>query len=147
MPRPYSEDLRSRVIMKRDEGKTVMEIVNELNVKKTFVYDIIKIHTATGSVKPKQAAGGRPPVIDETELLQIEALIYETPDITLAEIKETLNLSASISVICNAINNKLDLRYKKRPCLTADKTERMYKKPENAGKMTNQKWTPQNLSF
>ena len=39
MPRPYSEDLRSQVIRKRDEGKTVMEIVNESNVRKTFVYD------------------------------------------------------------------------------------------------------------
>ena len=113
MPRPYSEDLRSRVIRKRDEGKTVMEIVNELNVRKTFVYDMLKLHIATGSVKPKEAAGGRPPAIDETELLEIEALIYETPDITLGEIKENLNLDASISTICNAINNKLNLRYKK----------------------------------
>ena len=90
-----------------------MEIVNELNVRKTFVYDMLKLQTATGLVKPKEAAGGRPLAIDETELLEIEALIYETPDITLEEIKENLSLDASISTICNAINNKLDLRYKK----------------------------------
>ena len=114
MPRPYSQDLRSRVIKKRDEGKSVPEIVKELNVKKTFVYDMLKLHTVTGSVKPKQATGGRPPAINETELLQIEALIDETPDVTLAEIKETLKLGASISVICNAINHKLNLRYKKK---------------------------------
>ena len=113
MAKPYSIDLRNRVISKHNEGKTVSEIANELNVKKTFVYDMLTLFKTTGSVACKPASGGRKPTIDEERLLQIEALIIETPDITLQEIKDALGLTISISVICDAINKKLNFRLKK----------------------------------
>jgi len=113
MAKPYSIDLRKRVITKQSEGKSVAEIANELNVKKTFVYDMMSLFKETGSVEPKPASGGRKPAIDDECLLQIEALVMETPDMTLQEIKDELGLTVSISVICNAINKKLNLRYKK----------------------------------
>jgi transposase len=113
MAKPYSLDLRRRVISKHNEGKTVSETVNELNVKKTFVYDMLALFKDTGSVEPKPASGGRKPTIDEECLLQIEALVIETPDITLQEIKDALGLNISISVICDALNKKLNLRLKK----------------------------------
>jgi transposase len=125
MAKPYSEDIRNRVIRKRNEGKTVAQIMSELDVKQTFVYDMLKLYVATGSVAPKQANGGRPRSISEEELLQIETLITETPDITLAEIKDTLSLSASISRICDAVNYRIKMPYKKRHSLIRDKTERM----------------------
>jgi len=110
---PYSIDLRERVILKYNEGKSVLEIVNELNVKKSFVYNILRLYKETRSVAPKPANGGRNPEITEEILLQIEALIMETPDITLHEIKNELGLSRSISGICDAINKRLKLRLKK----------------------------------
>ena len=113
MARPYSIDLRDRVIKKHNEGKNVSEIANELNVKKTFVYDMLALYKTTGSVEPKPHTGGRKPTIDEECLLRIEALVLETPDITLQEIKDALGLTISISIICDALNKKLNLRLKK----------------------------------
>jgi transposase len=113
MGKPYSLDLRKRVIQKREEGKLIREIVAELNVKETFVYDMLRMYKTTGSVEAKPPTGGRKPTITKELLSQIEALIIETPDITLQEIKDELGLTVALSVICNAINKKLNLRYKK----------------------------------
>jgi len=125
MPKPYSEDLRRRVIDKTNEGKTVKQIMDELGVKETFVYAMRKLHKDTGSVAPKKPSGGRPQSISETQLAQIKMLVLETPDITLAEVKEELSLSASISRICDAINYKLNLPLKKRHSLIQGKIEKM----------------------
>ena len=54
MARPYSQDLRKRVILKREQGKTVREIAVELNTSRMFVYDMLKLYKATGSLKPKE---------------------------------------------------------------------------------------------
>jgi len=113
MGKPYSMDIRSRVIMKHEEGKRVSEIASELNVKSAFIYDMLRLFRETGSVEPKPATGGRKAAINEDVLLQLATLIQETPDMTLQEIKDELGLSVSISVICDTINKKLNLRYKK----------------------------------
>ena len=88
-------------------------IAAELDVKKTFVYDMIALYDATGSVEPKPATGGRKPAIDEDALMQMEAIVTETPDITLQELKDEMGLSVSLSVICDTLNKKLNLRFKK----------------------------------
>jgi transposase len=113
MAKSYSIDLRNRVILKHKEGKTISEISNELSVKKTFIYNMLELYRKTGFVEPKPHTGGRKPTLDEERLLQIEALIIETPDITLQEIKDALGLTISLSIICDAVNKKLNLRLKK----------------------------------
>ena len=99
--------------------------MSELSVKKTFVYDMMNLYATAGSVEAKAATGGRRPSLDERELLQIEELVLETPDITLREVKDALNLNVSLNTICNAKNHKLNLRRKKRHSLTQGKTEKM----------------------
>jgi transposase len=143
MPKPYSIDLRKRVIQKHEEGKSVSEIERELNVKTTFVYDMPGLHKTTGSVEAKPAAGGRKPGITDGVLSQMEALILETPDMTLQEIKDRLGLTVSLSVICDAINKKLNLRYKKKRFSTRGKTMTMHGKRVKAGQTAKAKCPPQ----
>ena len=47
MPKPYSMDIRTRVIKKHLAGKSVIEITKELEVKATFVYDTIFLYKTT----------------------------------------------------------------------------------------------------
>ena len=101
------------MIKKHIDGKSVSEITNELDVKPTFVYDTLSLYRSTGSVEPKPASGGRKPYLDDEKQQQIKALIQETPDLTLQEIKDILSLDISISVLCDTINKKLKLNYKK----------------------------------
>jgi transposase len=113
MPRAYSLDLRQRVIEKRRAGKNVTEIITELNVSKTFVYDMIALEKETGEISPRKGKPGRKASINETDLERMRLEILKKPDITLEELKETLKLNVAISTICDAINYRLDLRYKK----------------------------------
>ena len=113
MPRPYSADIRTRVVKKHLEGKKAKEIAKELDVKHTFVYDMLSLYKSTGSVEPKPASGGRQPYLDDEKQQQIAALIRDTPDLTLQEIKDKLSLDISISVLCDTINKKMNLYYKK----------------------------------
>jgi transposase len=113
MARAYSLDLRQRVIEKAKTGKSVIDIVTELNVSKTFVYDMLALEKETGKVTPRRGNPGRKTSINEIDLERIRLEIMKKPDITLEEIKESLSLSAAISTICDAINYRLDLRYKK----------------------------------
>jgi len=114
MAKAYSEDLRKRVIDKSKLGKAVSEITGELMVSKTFVYDMITLDKETGGISPRKGKPGRKPSISEADLERLRQEIMTTPDITLEEVKETLGLSVAISTICDAINYKLDLRYKKK---------------------------------
>ena len=113
MPKPYTQDIRTRVITKHKAGKTVEEIANELSVSLRFVYEMLRLYKITGSVEAKTATGGRKPYLNEERLEQIAVLVQESPDLTLEEIKEELSLDISISVICDAINKKLKLNMKK----------------------------------
>ena len=106
-------DIRTRVIKKHLEGKKATEIAKELDVKPTFIYDTLSLHKRTGCVEPKPASGGRKPYLDDEKQQQIAALIQETSDLTLQEIKDELSLDISISVLCDTINKKLNLNYKK----------------------------------
>ena len=114
MPKPYSMDIRTRVIKKHLEGKSASEIASELDVKLTFVYDMLFLYKSAGTVEPKPASGGRKPYLDDEKQQQTETLIQETPDLTLQEIKDILELDISISVLCDTINKKLKLNYKKK---------------------------------
>ena len=118
MPMPYSIDIRKRVIAKHECGKSATEICKELEVGKTFVYEMLKQQEINGSIEPKAASGGRKPYLDEEKQQQIASLILETPDMTLQEIKDELSLEISISVLCDTINKKLNLKYKKKLYLT-----------------------------
>ena len=113
MAKAYPIEIRNRVIKKYNEGKTVEEIASELSVGQRFVFEMLRLNKAGVPLDPKPRSGGRKPTLDEEKLAEIEALVLETPDITLQEIKETMGLSISISIICDAINKKLKLRLKK----------------------------------
>ena len=110
MAKAYPIEIRNRVIRKYNEGKTVAEIVSELSVGQRFVFEMLRLHKTGVSLEPKPRSGGRKPTLDEEKLAEIEALVLETPDITLQEIKESMGLSISISIICDAINANQELK-------------------------------------
>lgn len=59
MPAPISLDLRVRVILKRESGKTIDVIAEELMISVSSVKRIIKLKRESGDVKPKAMGGDR----------------------------------------------------------------------------------------
>jgi transposase len=84
MTRPYSADLRVRVVAAVDEGATRHEAAERFGVS---VSSAVRWHQAwryEGTIEAKPYGGSRSPLEDHAE--ELLALIEEQPDLTLDEI-------------------------------------------------------------
>ena len=83
MTKPYSADLRVRVVEAVDEGATRHEAAERFGVS---VSSAVRWHQAwrhEGTIEVKRYGGSRSPLEDHAE--EILAVIEEQPDLTLAE--------------------------------------------------------------
>ena len=102
MTRPYSLDLRERVVQHVAAGQSARAVADTFAVSPSFVVKLSQYWRKQGSVAPRRQGGDhRSQAIEEHRdwLLQ---QVTETPDLTLAEIRDRLGergLPASISAI------------------------------------------------
>jgi transposase len=89
MAKPYSEDLRRRVIEAIDGGATIPEVVEQCGVSISSVVRFLKLHRDTGSVSAAKFGGYKEFMLAAHEEL-VRKLIEEQADITLAELKARL---------------------------------------------------------
>ena len=59
MPRPYSLDLRERILKNYDDGTPIEDIVQQFAVSRSTLYSYIKQRRETGNVAPKEYKRGR----------------------------------------------------------------------------------------
>ena len=118
MGKPYSEDLRARVVVAEQDGATIPETAERLGVSISSVVRFRRLHRETGSVGPAKFGGYKGYALAAHEDL-VRQLVAEQPDITLAEIKAVL-ASDKVTVGQSSISrflHHLNLRFKK----TADR--------------------------
>lgn len=108
-----------------DEGIKVSEISKVVRVSQSAIYRLLQKERDTGSIEPTYQNSGRKSEVDAEKLATIDTLISENPDITLSEIKESMNLSIQKSEISNIIRIKLGFRFKKRWYMPVNATEQM----------------------
>jgi transposase len=89
MAKPYSEDLRTRVVEAIDTGATIPEVADQCGVSISSVVRFLKLHRDTGSVSAAKFGGYKEFVLAAHEGL-VRKLIAEQPDIPLAELKVRL---------------------------------------------------------
>jgi transposase len=90
MPRPYSSDLRSRVIAACEEGERPSAVARRFRVARASVYLWLQQWREEGRCQAKRHCGGPKPVIhDETEAALIR-LVQADNDLTLAEYRDRL---------------------------------------------------------
>jgi transposase len=102
MTRPYSVDLRERVVQHLAAGQSVRAVAATFAVSASFVVKLSQHWRRDGSVAPRAQGGDHrsQPIEEHGDWLLQQ--IAETPDLTLAEIRQRLSgrgLAASISVI------------------------------------------------
>ena len=105
-----------------ESGIKVSDAAKAYCVNRSTVTRLIRQMKETGSVEPKTYLRGRKPSLSEEDLQNIDNLLQEQPDITISEIKETLNLSVCEETIRKAVL-KLGYVYKKKS-LHASEQER-----------------------
>jgi transposase len=89
MGKPYSEDLRVRVVEAAQDGATIPETAEQLGVSISSVVRFRRLHRETGSVSPAKFGGYKGYALAAHEEL-VRRLVAERPDITLAALKAVL---------------------------------------------------------
>jgi transposase len=89
MAKPYSEDLRRRVVETINGGATIPDAAEQCGVSISSVVRFLRLHRDTGSVGAAKFGGYKTFVLAAHEEL-VRSLIKEQPDITLAELETRL---------------------------------------------------------
>jgi transposase len=125
MAKPYSDDLRERVVAAIEVGYTREEVAELYNLALSTVGGFIRRKRETGHVSPAKFGGYKTfTLAPHTDL--VKELVAEQPDITLAELKSRL-ARHKVEVSQSAIHRflcHLKLTFKKRVFAPPSKTER-----------------------
>lgn len=105
-----------------ENGTKVTDAAKAYCVDRSTVNRLIRQMKETGSIEPKTYLRGRKPSLTEEDLQNIDNLLKEQPDLTIREIKETLDLPACEETVRKAVL-KLGYVYKKKS-LHASEQER-----------------------
>lgn len=111
---PLSNDLRKRILDAVDhrEGSR-RKLAERFSVNPSTITRLLQLRRRTGSFEPRPPGGGVKPTLDDDALGRLRALIEETPDATLEDLKQRLGVSGSRMIICRALQ-KLGLPLKKK---------------------------------
>lgn len=102
MTRPYSVDLRERVVRQIEAGESVRRVASSFAVSPSFVVKLVQAWRRRGSVAALPQGGDRRSAAIERHREWLLQLVAETPDLTLEEIRARLGergLPAAISTI------------------------------------------------
>jgi transposase len=134
MPRPYSADLRERVLLAHEHGEggaTVLARRFRIGISTLYRW----FEAAHAGRRVAQPMGhGRPPLGGADDALR--ALVAEQNDATLAEYAERFAARTgrrrSLSAICRGLQ-RLGLPRKKRPSMPPSRRGRMSHRPARSG--------------
>lgn len=113
--KPYSHDLRIRVLAACDGGDvSVDDVAERFCVARSWVYRLLQRRRETGSIAPQTHRCGRHPVFRGEALDALDAYVQEHSDATLAEIHEHFadTVTCSQTTIDNTLQ-RLGYRLKK----------------------------------
>lgn len=109
--RPYSQDLRERVLADYDAGMGNAAVARKYSVSDRWVYNLRKLRDETGDIKPRKGKYGPKPKLAKHGERLLE-LVEEHPDATLEELRELLGVQVSITALWNKLKS-LGVTFKK----------------------------------
>ena len=116
MVRPYSNDLRERVVAAVDSGDTCREVAARFGVSVASVVKWSQRYRRSGSVAPSKMGGYRPRKLEPHRDFIVER-IKQTPHLTLHGLKDELaarGVKVSHDTVWNFLRRE-GLRFKKNP--------------------------------
>jgi transposase len=120
--RPYSNDLRERIVAAVDRGEhSLRQLAALFSVSLSCIVRLLQRRRDSGSLAPKPHGGGAQPKIDAPALERLRELLRDQPDATLAELRDRLGISCSIMAVDRALRRAGITRKKKT--LRADRQD------------------------
>jgi transposase len=128
MAKPYSIDLRERIVNAYHDGMSVVELSEQFNVSRVSIYSYINLFQETGTVAPKIYQPGRKKKLVPYEA-EVRQIISEHPDGTFAEFCDKLSphVSVSTTALCDFLRH-LKITRKKKLSLPANNNAKMLSK-------------------
>lgn len=120
----YSLDLRKRVLAACDAGKGTKEVARLFEVSPAWVRRLKQRRRELNTIEPLPRKNGPDPKLTPLHRTRLRQAVEQQPDITLAELKHKLKLSASVPTICRALRS-LGLSFKKSRSSPMSKTAPM----------------------
>jgi transposase len=106
MGRPYSQDLRDRVLAAMDEDGEAYELAPLFRVSVSYIYKVLGRRRATGETTARRSGGGpKPKLLDHDEALRER--IAAVPDSTLVELQAWLLAERGVKVSIGCLSNRL----------------------------------------
>ena len=118
--KPYSEDLRQRVVAACAAGdRSLGQVAAQFSVSLSFVHKLRKRHRTSGTVAALPHRGGPAPLLHAAARATLAACVARQPDATLDQLRNHLvaggGPAAGRTTVWQALQ-ALDLRRKKRVC-------------------------------
>ena len=121
--RPYSNDLRERIIIAIERGEhTLRQLAHLFSVNLSFIVHLLQRRRATGSIESKPHGGGPTPKLDDAAVNRLLDLVRQQPDATLTELRDRLGIPCHIATIARVLQRHHITRKKKT--LHADQRDR-----------------------
>lgn len=134
MARPYSRDLRERVVEAVEGGQSRQEAARRFGVSPSFAIKLLQRWEHTGTLEPRQVGGQKDFALRPHEAL-VRRLVASHPDQTIDELTARLG-SAGISISRAAVGRflvALDLTVKKRRSMPPSRPGPMSQQPARLG--------------
>jgi transposase len=115
MAKPYSDDLRERVVRAVEGGISRHKAAGQFDVSVSFVVKLMQRFQATGNFQPGDFGGHRTPKLAPHEAL-VRELVAQAPSATLLELQKTLSergVAVGKSSIARFLQ-RLRISYKKK---------------------------------
>lgn len=142
MAKPYSEDLRGRVVAAIEAGATRPEVADQYSVSLSSVGRFVRLDRETGSVCAAKFGGYKEFALAGHEAL-VRQLVAEQPDITLAELVTQLakkKIAIGKSSVSRFLHH-LKLSFKKKVCGPPSRIDRTSPRRVRLCKSSNRSWT------
>jgi transposase len=126
MARPFSDDLRRRILQAYEQGEgTQLQLAQRFRVSLDYVRKIHRQWRQTGKMERVAHRPGRKPLFTEPIRERLRGWLKQQPDLTLAEMQEKLGREAHLGVSVPSlwtVLRKMDLRLKKSRSTPASAT-------------------------
>ena len=118
MTRPYSSDLRERIVRAVESGSSRNAVAAQFDVSISFVVKLLQRWRYRGTIRPDQYGGWRKPILGPHVAL-VRKIIGDNNEIQLEELRQLLaaeGVAISISALCRFLKAQ-GLTRKKRPSM------------------------------
>lgn len=112
--RPYSIDLRERIVAAVDDGEgSQRAIAATFRVRLSFVSRLLRRRRDAGTLAPEPHRGSPPPALGPDDQQRLDELIREQPDATLEQLRQRGGFRCSLTTIWRALRRRR-LTFKKK---------------------------------